>query len=210
MSPKVSDVWRWRTAVKACRPMMHQVRAVRNPCEPDGVLADYRRAPDLSSERERGVPWCAFKRPWRTNEFYEQAANDARRIRRASRVAKRPKRAGIVPLVRTGGPGPTAYVLLGLVRACVAATNGPRLSAGTSFCTRSRPLRAVPYRCGGGIPSFEAGARFRANNDAGVLGPEIHEPKKPVGRGPYCSGVRRRRRVRPGQHSHAVFGLPQG
>src|ERR1039458_3780419 len=108
-----------------------------------------------------------------------------------------------VPLVPRRAPQGTLHILLGRVRRRVETADRSRLPARTGIPARSRRLRAMRpgHRS---PPQGQAQARLRR-------APPIREglgPPPPVGRRPHRACRRRRRRVRPRQHAHALPEVP--
>src|ERR1039457_194223 len=108
-----------------------------------------------------------------------------------------------VPLVPRRSPQRALHILLRRVRRRVETANRSRLPARTGLPARSRRLRAMRpgHRS---PPQGQAQARLRR-------APPIREglgPPPPVGRRPHRACRRRRRRVRPRQHAHALPEVP--
>jgi hypothetical protein len=105
-----------------------------------------------------------------------------------------------LPLVRRWGPLATLHVLQRRLRAPVETADGSRLPSPAGIRTRPRPLRRL--RTGhGGVAQGQTQARLRS---APALRKRVGRPAQPLGRGPYLTRGRGRRRVRPLQHSNAV------
>src|ERR1017187_3973803 len=108
-----------------------------------------------------------------------------------------------VPLVPRRSPQRALHILLRRVRRRVETANRSRLPARKGLPARSRRLRAMRpgHRS---PPQGQAQARLRR-------APPIREglgPPPPVGRRPHRACRRRRRRVRPRQHAHALPEVP--
>ncbi len=90
------------------------------------------------------------------------------------------------------------------------AADGSRLSAGKGICARQGDLR----RMWGGYdrdPARRSQARLRGSaaflQRVGIAG---REPEIALGCGPYCSGRRGGRAMRPYEHAHSLSAMPPG